>query len=158
MNRPDLNDIVCEVDGCEFIGSLEDFDGKMKCQKHLMENALAKKPDQRKIKIINTKRNDPCPCGSELKFKKCCGDQSNKHRQFLLQRIGRKVYYEKEPPFDDPTEQDLKGLKTGFFIKNIKHVRMLDEWTQLHDIKFVDIKPIYKSQVNNLKDGSDQKN
>lgn len=26
-----------------------------------------------RIKAVNVGRNDPCPCGSGKKFKKCCG-------------------------------------------------------------------------------------
>ncbi len=31
---------------------------------------------EEKEKFANTGRNDPCPCGSGLKFKKCCGSES----------------------------------------------------------------------------------
>jgi SEC-C motif-containing protein len=29
--------------------------------------------EQRQTPTLKIKRNDPCPCGSEKKFKKCCG-------------------------------------------------------------------------------------
>ncbi len=35
------------------------------------ENTLGKKPEEEKKIIVG--RNDPCPCGSGLKYKKCCG-------------------------------------------------------------------------------------
>ena len=31
---------------------------------------------EEKEKFATTGRNDPCPCGSGLKFKKCCGSES----------------------------------------------------------------------------------
>ena len=35
---------------------------------------LAAKGEQIESREIrNIKRNDPCPCGSNIKFKKCCG-------------------------------------------------------------------------------------
>ena len=34
------------------------------------DGSVQKRPQRRVIKIG---RNDPCPCGSGLKYKKCCG-------------------------------------------------------------------------------------
>jgi preprotein translocase subunit SecA len=32
-----------------------------------------KKPVKKKIPEVKVGRNDPCPCGSGKKYKKCCG-------------------------------------------------------------------------------------
>lgn len=34
--------------------------------------------------MFNVGRNDPCPCGSGLKFKKCCFGKPSPSRQALL--------------------------------------------------------------------------
>jgi uncharacterized protein YecA (UPF0149 family) len=31
------------------------------------------RPGVQVVNIVRTRRNDLCPCGSERKFKKCCG-------------------------------------------------------------------------------------
>ncbi len=41
----------------------------------LLEKAFNQKLAISKRKKTTTKRNDPCPCGSGLKFKKCCGQK-----------------------------------------------------------------------------------
>ena len=35
---------------------------------------------------MNIGRNDPCPCGSKLKFKKCCLIKDELRRQEILQK------------------------------------------------------------------------
>src|SRR5512134_4016384 len=34
-------------------------------------------PLRMKLKPVKIGRNDPCPCGSGLKYKKCCADKEN---------------------------------------------------------------------------------
>jgi hypothetical protein len=38
-------------------------------------------------KHSKTGRNDPCPCGSKLKFKKCCGKQSQQSSEPIVIRM-----------------------------------------------------------------------
>ena len=40
----------------------------------LMATGMVKMPDG-SIRVIKTNRNDPCPCGSGKKYKKCCGKE-----------------------------------------------------------------------------------
>lgn len=50
-----------------------------------------------------TERNNPCPCGSGKKYKKCCGDPAH-HRPFfvvnLLKKL-REVFSNKSEPEAD---------------------------------------------------------
>lgn len=39
-------------------------------RKHYQQMQLEPTPKQRRLNRVG--RNDPCPCGSGLKFKKCC--------------------------------------------------------------------------------------
>ena len=38
--------------------------------------AAAKKPEPIKRDLPKVGRNDPCPCGSGKKYKKCCGQNA----------------------------------------------------------------------------------
>lgn len=41
-------------------------------------------------KARKVKRNDPCPCGSGKKYKKCCGSPTH-HRPFFAMRLLKKL-------------------------------------------------------------------
>jgi len=58
---------LCQKQGWEVIVGLEPDEGE---DIYDVTKLLAR-PEQ-KMKEIISGRNDPCPCGSELKFKKCC--------------------------------------------------------------------------------------
>lgn len=47
--------------------------------KQLMDNRLIELKDETLVRRIKIGRNDPCPCGSKRKFKKCCIHKVNKH-------------------------------------------------------------------------------
>jgi len=51
--------------------SLRDLAQKWRRQQRLEEQkTISQYTEERRIKVG---RNEPCPCGSGLKFKKCCG-------------------------------------------------------------------------------------
>ncbi len=60
-------------------GKIYEYDSK-KMKKLLDKDPEAKKrlkqmaldPTTQQLKSMKVKRNDPCPCGSGIKFKKCC--------------------------------------------------------------------------------------
>ncbi len=52
-------------------------------------------------------RNDPCPCGSGKKFKKCCEDKV-RHKKFEAAII---------PSGQDPLMDKAKKIGTNFFQK-----------------------------------------
>lgn len=37
-----------------------------------MDDRLKELPDERLVRRVKVGRNDPCPCGSGRKFKRCC--------------------------------------------------------------------------------------
>lgn len=42
-------------------------------EKEIEESAYHLEPSHQPIRVEKIGRNDPCPCGSVLKYKKCCG-------------------------------------------------------------------------------------
>lgn len=143
-----MNDEKCQIKGCKNTGALPDHDGKMKCQEHLAESMFKKRPVKN---IIEFSRNAPCPCESGLKAKKCCLDKNNKNRQWLLQRIGRVVYYKEMPPCAVPNCKECNRAKEGIRIDSPKHARIMDEYCKEHNTEFVDIKPNYDDLEQKLK-------
>jgi len=131
------NELKCEIKGCNNTGAMLDHDGKNKCQEHLVESAFKKRP----IKVVQFHRNDPCICGSGLKSKRCCLDKTNKLRQWLLQRIGRKIYYKNAPECNIQDCEDCKQWARGVKIQGHTHARQLDEYSKENKIQFTDIKP-----------------
>ena len=131
------NNIKCQVKGCENTGAIPDHDGKLKCQEHIVESAFKNRP----LKVVEFQRNDPCPCQSGLKFKMCCGNKSNKLRQWLLQRIGTKIYYKNAPKCDVPDCEDCKIWANGVVIQDHVHARQLDNYSKENKIQFTNIKP-----------------
>ena len=130
------NDIKCEMPGCFNVGSITDSDGVAKCQACLARELL--KTIQKKR--IKTQRNDPCPCNSGQKFKKCCGELGNLLKQWYLRRVGRVIYYDTAIKLKNPSEDDLNALENGILIKDITHARMLYEYTTENGIHFADEK------------------
>ncbi|KKI89283.1 hypothetical protein WQ54_27390 [Bacillus sp. SA1-12] len=86
---------------------------------------------------MTVKRNDPCPCGSGKKYKKCCLNQANvvqiqevkeerflqsKHllvlklRDFMTKKVSATQYYQLQAEFNKRTLHAIKGsYETGFF-------------------------------------------
>jgi len=56
-------------------------------------------------------RNDPCPCGSGKKYKKCC-EEKTKHKKFDAQVLSKGE--EKAPEAAKAAK-----LSTGFFQRNV---------------------------------------
>ncbi len=53
----------------------EDYDEYKDDGRHVdLEPFLPPRPEYRTVELPKIGRNDPCPCGSGKKFKKCCGD------------------------------------------------------------------------------------
>ena len=48
-------------------------------------------PSEEQLQAMRTGRNDPCPCGSHKKFKKCCLSMVDTltHRTRLLRQLGK---------------------------------------------------------------------
>lgn len=63
----------------------------------------------RRDTMAAVRRNDPCPCGSGLKFKKCCGSDADRARleQEMDREIGRAVsgFFE-----EHPTPSEMQAL------------------------------------------------
>ncbi|MFQ5639954.1 MAG: SEC-C metal-binding domain-containing protein [bacterium] len=53
----------------------EEIRQKTNVLSHRIKNGLQKNQNLQKVKKIKVGRNDPCPCGSGKKFKKCCGKE-----------------------------------------------------------------------------------
>ena len=67
-----------------------------------------KNPEKKKNKIG---RNDPCPCGSDLKFKKCC---MRKYRDARLEAIVQKPHGPLEGKTIRPlTPVDFRNLQAA---------------------------------------------
>ena len=58
-----------------------------------------------KNKTVRAGRNDPCPCGSGLKYKKCCIGQEE------FKRINLKEQYEKKYKIRLKQEADIEGIR-----------------------------------------------
>lgn len=50
----------------------EFFTGERKSIEHAMDERLGELPHERLVRRIRVGRNEPCPCNSGRKFKKCC--------------------------------------------------------------------------------------
>jgi SWIM/SEC-C metal-binding protein len=77
---------ICEENGWQFIGGLEsDKPEDISDVEYLLNKASFGGKEPRRMKRPNyatvknegpaVGRNDPCPCGSGLKYKKCCFDK-----------------------------------------------------------------------------------
>ncbi|WP_299093807.1 YecA family protein [uncultured Metabacillus sp.] len=86
---------------------------------------------------MTVKRNDPCPCGSGKKYKKCCLNQAkvvqihevreerflqSKHllvlklKEFITKKVSATQYYQLQAEFKKRTLHAIKGkYETGFF-------------------------------------------
>lgn len=73
---------ICENNGWIFIGGLEPDEPEDICEIEYMLNPKSFSSPPRmgganQMTVIHDKpkvgRNEPCPCGSGLKYKKCCG-------------------------------------------------------------------------------------
>ena len=68
------------------------------------------------------KRNEPCPCGSGKKYKKCCGTLSEDdvakmgHVPFLCIRCGTRAAFDKNHPYSLETKR-IKKIPPGTPIK-----------------------------------------
>ena len=61
----------------------EFFDESEAAEKH---EKAARSPETKQIRqVLRIGRNDPCPCNSGLKFKKCCIDKVNKGPELIEQ-------------------------------------------------------------------------
>lgn len=77
---------ICEENGWQFVGGYEPDEPEDICEVEYLLNPKAFK-SQPHMKVPNhanivqekppVGRNEPCPCGSGLKYKKCCMGQSN---------------------------------------------------------------------------------
>ena len=46
----------------------------LNCQATLDKiNAAVRNPETKEVRVLKVGRNEPCPCGSGKKYKKCCG-------------------------------------------------------------------------------------
>jgi methionyl aminopeptidase len=54
-----------------------------------------------KISYVGVGRNDPCPCGSGLKYKKCCMRKQGDVSRFYLEKYGIRL----------KTQQDIQGIE-----------------------------------------------
>ena len=50
----------------------EFFTGERKSIKQAMDERLGELTNERLVRRVRVGRNDPCPCNSGRKFKKCC--------------------------------------------------------------------------------------
>lgn len=131
----DVIDQKCQIIGCKNGGAMMDGDGILKCQEHLVEAAFSGTVIAPKKKKIQ--RNDPCSCESGLKFKKCCGNFANEHRQWFLQNIGRTLWYKDGvSPCPEKDCDNCKKWEKGVKIQNQKHARMLFEFARKRKVQF----------------------
>lgn len=135
-----IEDVKCEVYGCNEGGAMMDHDGTNKCQKHLVAEAFKKKPVELDKKY---QRNEPCPCGSKLKYKKCCGNMANEHLRWFVDNIGKRVFFKEMPPNDDPTSESYKQVKRGIVIADHEHARKLFLYAEQNKIQFTTKIPEY---------------
>jgi uncharacterized protein YecA (UPF0149 family) len=52
--------------------AVEGFDAMLQAMERA-EHAPAQRANMPVVKVAGVGRNDPCPCGSGKKYKKCCG-------------------------------------------------------------------------------------
>jgi len=56
-----------------FIDLTKKYDHANNCLTFYQSKELSREQIRQKAKQMNIGQNDPCPCGSGNKFKKCCG-------------------------------------------------------------------------------------
>ena len=59
---------ICEENGFKFIIGIEPDEPE-----NIDDLNQALNPNKPIVKTVSYNRNDPCPCGSGKKYKKCCG-------------------------------------------------------------------------------------
>ena len=131
-----MNDLRCQIPGCNKKGALLDHDNVLKCQQHMAEAAFKQMPP----KIVKIKRNSPCPCESGKKYKNCCG-LNDKQRQWFQQRIGKAIYYKNKPECPVPDCDECKQAEKGIKIQNLTHARKLYEYSLENSVEFTTEKP-----------------
>ncbi|MDW8136652.1 MAG: preprotein translocase subunit SecA [Thermodesulfobacterium sp.] len=77
LYRVELKEVLEEIEGLE-----EEFQEPEKVQ-YKKENIFEEKKEEKlqPLKVQKIGRNDPCPCGSGKKYKKCCGKFSEKEEK-----------------------------------------------------------------------------
>lgn len=126
-----MNEIKCEIKGCENTGALLDHDGKQKCQEHIVEGIYSRK--KQKPPKIKVERNDDCPCGSGMKFKKCC--MTNPLKMWFLNLVGTRIYYF-NPNCSNKHCESCKTGRYGIMIGNPDHAVKLYEFAKDNDVEF----------------------
>lgn len=126
-----MNEIKCEIKGCENTGALLDHDGVKKCQEHIVEGIYSRK--KQKPPKIKVERNDDCPCGSGVKYKRCC--IGNPLKMWFIDRVSTRIYYY-DPDCNNPLCESCKRGKNGIRIANLNHAIELYEFSQKHDVIF----------------------